>query len=135
MAKIVRLTVQISTGFSLVELLVALIVFSIIAVGVLHSTVTTFQTNRDSQQQAVAVNLAHQVLECVKSQIRAGRNIDIGNAGQDCNPAGAPAGYTLAGVTVTPNPSGFDGLTRIQLTISWRSPLPDSIAFDWLVDT
>lgn len=124
-----------TAGFSLIELLVAILIFTVIAIGVTHSTVTAVQTSRDSQRQAVAVNLAHQLLECVKSQVRAGRTIDAANAGQDCNPAGAPAGYVLSGIIVTPDPTGFAGLTRVQMTISWQSPLPDQIAFDWLVDT
>lgn len=124
-----------SAGFSLIELLCALVMFVVISLGVATSTVTTIRTNRASQQKAVAVNLAHQVLECVKSQIQAGRNISAANAGQDCNPASPPAGYALSGIAVTPNPSGFSGLTRVQITISWASPLTDNVALDWLVDT
>ena len=116
-------------------MLCALLIFALVSLAVSGATVTTIRTNRANQQRGVAVNLAHQVLECVKSQIQAGRAISADNAGSDCNPAGPPAGYTISGVAVTPNPSGFDGLTRVQITISWRSPLSDRLAFDWLVDT
>lgn len=138
------LSVQISTvrstgfgrgGFSLIEILIALLMFTIIAVGVTHSTLTTTQANREAQRQGVAVNVAHQVLECVKSQLRAGRTININAAGQDCNPVGVPAGFTIADVAVTPGTGAFAGLTQVRIRISWRTPLPDSILFDWMVDT
>jgi prepilin-type N-terminal cleavage/methylation domain-containing protein len=123
-----------TAGFSLVELLSSLVVFSVVSLGVATSSVTTVRTTRASQQKAVAVNLAHQVLECVKSQIQAGRTINPSNAGQDCTSSAPPAGYTFSDVAVTSNPAGFPGLTRVQMTISWRSPLPGSLPFDWLVD-
>jgi prepilin-type N-terminal cleavage/methylation domain-containing protein len=122
-------------GFSLIEILVALVVFSVVAFGVAQATLTSIRTNRESQQKAVAVNLAHQVLECVRSQVRAGRPISLANAGQDCNPAGAPAGYTLSNLEIEANPTGFEGLTRVRIMISWQSPLPGRIDFQWLVDT
>jgi len=124
-----------NAGFSLIELLCALVIFALISLGVATSTVTTIRTNRGSQQKAVAVNLANQVLECAKSQIQAGRTISAANAGQDCNPAGLPAGYSLSGIYVEADPLDFPGLTRVQITISWASPLADHIALDWLVDT
>jgi prepilin-type N-terminal cleavage/methylation domain-containing protein len=121
-------------GFSLVELLVALIVFSIIMLGIASSSALSTRTNRDSQRQAVAVNLAHQVLECVKSQIQAGRTSAFASALTDCNPSSVPAGFTISGVTATPD-SPIASMTRIQITIQWTSPQADLITFDWLVDT
>jgi Tfp pilus assembly protein PilV len=119
----------------MIEVLCSILIFAVISLGIISSTVTTIRTNRANQRKAVAVNLAHQVLECVQSQIDAGRAIDAANAGADCNPAGAPAGYTL----VVPPPSAgtgaFADMTRVQVTISWRSPLPDRIRLDSYVDT
>ena len=121
-------------GFSLVELLVALVVFAIIMLGVASSTALATRVNRDSQRQAVAVNLAHQVLECVKAQIQAGRTSAFASALTDCNPSSVPPGFTISSVTATPN-SPITSMTRIQITIQWTTPQADLITFDWLVDT
>ena len=110
-------------------------IFAVVSLGISSSTVTSILTNRASQQKGVAVNLAHQSLECVKSQIQAGRTMSAANAGADCNPVGAPAGYTLAVPAVTAGTGTFKGMTRVQVTISWRSPKPDSIVLDSYLDT
>lgn len=122
-------------GFSSVEALCSMLVFAVVSLGITSSTVTAIQTNRASQQKAVAVNLAHQSLECVKSQIHAGRAMTASNAGSDCNPVGAPAGYTLTVPATTAGTGAFVGMTRVQITISWRSPQPDFIRLDSYLDT
>lgn len=122
-------------GFSTIDVLVSTIVFAIVSLGVTSSTLTAIQTSRASQQKAVAINLGHQVLECVKSQLEAGRPINPANAGQDCNPSGAPAGYVVAVPAPSAGTGAFTGMTRLQTTISWRSPLPDQIELDSYIDT
>lgn len=122
-------------GFSSVEILVSMLVLAVVSLGITNSTMTSIQTNRASQRKAVAVNLGHQVLECVKSQIEAGRPIDASNAGVDCNPSGAPAGYTLVIPAPIDGTGAFAGMTRVQATISWTSPLPDRIRLDSYVDS
>lgn len=122
-------------GFSSVETLASMVVIAIVSLGVTSSTLTSIQTNRASQQKAVAVNLGHQVLECVRSQIEAGRPLDPSNAGADCNPAGAPAGYTLSIPAPTAGSGAFAGMTHIQATISWASPLPGRVRVDSYLDT
>ena len=125
-------------GFSLIELLCALVLFAIVTLGVANSTLQATRSNRDSQRKAVAVNLGHQVLECAKAQYQAGRPISLRtgtqhNAGVDCNPATTFADFTLSNVTV--DTATWTGLTRIVVTISWTSPMPDQITLDTLVDT
>ncbi len=122
-------------GFSSIELLSSMFIFAVVSLGVTSSTVTAVQTNRASQQKAVAVNLAHQALECMKSQIQAGRSITAANAGGDCNPAGAPAGYVLTVPQPTAGAGAYTGMTRVQITIAWRSPKPDFILLDSYLDT
>jgi hypothetical protein len=122
-------------GFSSIEVLSSMFVFAVVSLGVASSTVTAVQTNRASQQKAVAVNLAHQALECMKSQIHAGRSLTAANAGGDCNPAGAPAGYTLTVPAATAGTGAYAGMTRVQITISWRSPKPDFVLLDSYLDT
>lgn len=124
-----------AAGFSSIEVLTSMVVFSMISLGITSSTLTSIQTNRASQQKAVAINLAHQSLECVKSQIQAGRSITAANAGVDCNPSGAPAGYTLTVPAAAAGTAAFAGMTRVQVTISWASPKPDSVSLDSYLDT
>lgn len=134
MTRLDRIVVPSERGFSLIELLSALLLFAIVMLGVANSTIMATRTNRDSERQAVAVNLAHQVLECVKAQIQANR-VNAGNPMSDCNPAGAPAGYTVSTPALTAGTGSYVGMTRILVTISWTSPLPDSVTLDTHVDT
>ena len=122
-------------GFSSIELLSSMCIFAVVSLGVTSSTITAVQTNRASQSKTIAVNLAHQALECAKSQIQAGRAISAANAGADCNPAGAPADYTLSVPAASAGTGEFVGMTRVRVTISWRSPLPDRVVLDTYVDT
>jgi Tfp pilus assembly protein PilV len=122
-------------GFSSIELLSSMFIFAVVSLGVTSSTVTAVQTNRASQQKAVAVNLAHQALEFMKSQIQAGRSITAANAGGDCNPAGAPAGYALTVPEAAAGTGAYEDMTRVQITISWTSPKPDFILLDSYLDT
>ena len=124
-----------SRGFSTIELISSMFLFAVVSLGVTSSTITAVQTNRASQSKTTAVNLAHQALECVKSQIHAGRTINAANAGSDCNPAGASAGYALSVPAPTAGTGDFVGMTRVQVTISWKSPLPDRIMLDTYLDT
>ena len=122
-------------GFSSVEVLTSMVVFAVVSLGVASSTLTATQTNRASQRKAVAVNLAHQALECVKSQLHAGRTMNLANAGVDCNPSGAPADYTLTVPAPTAGTGAFAGMTRVQIRIAWRSPLRDFVELDSYLDT
>ena len=110
-----------SDGFSSVETLASMVVLAVVSLGVTSSTLTSIQTN--------------QVLECVRSQIAAGRPLNAANAGADCNPAGAPTGYVLSIAQPAAGTGAFAGMTRIQATISWASPLPGRVRVDSYLDT
>ena len=117
---------------SLIEILVAMLIFTIIAVGIASATLTSNRTNRSSERKARAVNLAHQVLECAKSQYSVGLTV----TGTGCNPtAPSTAGFTITGPIATPNPGGFPGMTQLQITVAWASPVPDRVTLDTLIDT
>ena len=122
-------------GFSSIELLSSMCVFAVVSLGVTSSTITAVQTNRASQSKTIAVNLAHQALECVKSQIQAGRTLSAANAGADCNPTPTSPDYTLTVPAPSAGTGDFVGMTRVRVTISWRSPLPDRIVLDTYLDT
>jgi len=59
--------IQQNQGFTLVEILVAMTIFSIGVLGLAIGTVTLTRTNADSQSRATAINVAQGRLEEIKS--------------------------------------------------------------------
>jgi prepilin-type N-terminal cleavage/methylation domain-containing protein len=59
--------IQNNQGFTLVEILVAITIFSVAALGLAIGTVTLTRTNADSQSRAAAINVAQARLEELKS--------------------------------------------------------------------
>lgn len=60
-------TRDLDAGLTLVELLVAMMVFAILALGVAYSMLATLQSSRDSRGRAIASNLAAQEVDLVRS--------------------------------------------------------------------
>lgn len=57
------------TGFSLIELMVAVAILAIAAIGIFHAYTNSFQAMADSKYRTVATNLAQQKIEEVKNSI------------------------------------------------------------------
>lgn len=54
-------------GFTIIEVMVAMMVFAVIALGIAYSLTTTLVTTRDSRARAVAANLAAQQIDNARS--------------------------------------------------------------------
>lgn len=110
-------------GFSLVEVIVAMMIFAIISVGVAYSITNSLVITRESRAREVALNLAEQDLDLMRSQtdwakVATARNTTVvvagtsfvvdrvvktvpGGTGTDTDACGAPAGPLGAGSTGT----------------------------------
>ena len=100
-------------GFTLIEVLVAMSLFSIAILGVAISTQSVIQTNQKNYFASVATSLAQDKLEELKS-----------------NPtslaSGGPATDVVNGVTFTRNwtvtsNSPITGVKRIDVTVTWTN--------------
>lgn len=102
-----------SSGFTLVEVLVAMGVFSLMLLGLAAGMTTAMRANQTSYLSAVATSLAQDKLE----ELQAKNPPDIA--------PGGPVTSTVAGVTfarswtVAAN-SPAVGLRRIDVTVSWK---------------
>lgn len=107
---------QSADGFSLLEILVALSIFTFAVLGLAVGTVTITRTNNNSHLNATAINLAQAKLE----ELRAMKNTAF--AALSCTPCTDT--HSAAGMTfnrswtiLANNPA--TGMNRIDVTVGW----------------
>ena len=99
-------------GFTLVELMVAVAILAIAAIGIFQAYTTGFQAMADSKDRTVATNIAQKKLEEVKNSVSvAYPYYSIGYS--ELN------GKTFTIITVT-NPKE-DNLEQVIVTVSWKN--------------
>ncbi|MGE0823623.1 MAG: type IV pilus modification protein PilV [Candidatus Binatia bacterium] len=89
-------------GFSLLEVLVAMVVFSIAALGMASLQVGTIQANAQAKRRTQATNIAQTQIERLRQ-------------GQACNQDVVPSGYALNCQSV----AGPDNTNEVTVTVSW----------------
>ena len=137
-----RLTKRTQFGFSLVEVLIALVVMSVGMLGIAGLYVQSMQAGRTSMFRHHAVTLAGDVADRIRANPRAaiayidpvGANNNCVDAGNDCTPAEmasndvllwkAQAAETLPGgdVTIIFAPAAALLPPTYQITITWTEP-------------
>ncbi|RWZ64298.1 prepilin-type N-terminal cleavage/methylation domain-containing protein [Labedella populi] len=112
------------SGLTLVELVVAMMVFAILALGVAYSMLATLQSSRDNRGRQVAANLAAQEIDLVRS---VDDIFSIQNATRVQEVDGVPytvsrsTGWVNSGIASSDCGSG-DGVLqhkRINVAVSW----------------
>ena len=99
-------------GFTLVEVLVAMGIFTVAILGLAISATSVIKANQTSLVQTTAANLAQDKLEELKSKTSA--NIT----------SGGPTAYTINGESFTcswtvTSGSPVSGMKRIDVTVTW----------------
>ena len=94
-----------AAGFSLVEMMVATLLLSSVALAVTQTLISSLQARARSEQWMHATELAAEGIE----QLR---------AAQALSPLAPSAGFERSGSVVTWN--GHAGVQRIEVTISWN---------------
>lgn len=102
------LAIRCSTGFSLIEFLVALAVFSLVSLGLVQTLMTAHAARRTSAQWMRATQLAEQCIE----RVRAGDSVS----------ARMVDGFSVYSVTAAI--SGYTGLRDVGVTVAWTDPRP-----------
>ncbi|MCH9696165.1 MAG: type IV pilus modification protein PilV [Gammaproteobacteria bacterium] len=130
-------------GFSLVEVLIALVIMSIGMLGIAGLYVQSLQAGRTSMLRHHAVTLAGDVADRIRANptagaayVAAGANNNCVAAGTDCNPAemagndvllwNQQAGNTLPGgnvvITFTPPDAAANTPPIYQIDVRWTEP-------------
>lgn len=113
-------------GLSLVEVLVGLAIFSVIAAGLASSTVATIRANAVSRDTAAAAALVQDLIEKYRALdpaanphwFAAGSHSDANNP---LTALGTP-GRTFTRTWTVLNDTPRRGLSQIVVTVSWKSP-------------
>ena len=99
-------------GFTVVEVLIAMTIFSIAILGLAAGTASVMRANQTSYHNSIAANLAQDKLEELKSRTAA--NITPGNDTQPIDNVTFTRDWTVT--TDAPVP----GVTRIDVTMTWN---------------
>ena len=104
-------------GASLVEVLIAALIFTIAATGLFTTFASQRETTKRSQRQVQAAYYGRQVLEELRSKVDQ-RNWDSGDLQEGVHNL-APSGPYSATYTVTTTANGG---RKVDLTITWNEP-------------
>jgi type IV pilus modification protein PilV len=104
-------------GFSLIEVLVAIGIFSIAILGMAVGAITITRANKTSQSHTVATNVAQDILEQLKAQPFAA--VTAGNDTVTFQGVNYARGWVL-----NPNTATFK---QINVTIQWTDYVPHTL--------
>ena len=114
-------------GFTVVEIIVASLIFSITAIGIFSTLAAIRKPSAESQRRVTAAYFGKQVLDDLRAQIDA-INWQEGSGGPlDPTISHPPYTSNIDGITYTgtyavePDPNGSLA-RRISLTVSWTEP-------------
>jgi prepilin-type N-terminal cleavage/methylation domain-containing protein len=111
-----------NTGYSLLEILVAMAIFSIVSVGLTLSLTSSIRINHVSDRLTQATVLAHDTLEALSARPTARES------GTDTPQLGFTRTWTVSeGV---PQP----GVTQIDVTVSWTDYQPRTITLSTVLN-
>jgi len=115
-----------SGGFTLVEVLVALTIFSIAMLGLAAGTIGVIRNNQTSHLRASAINLAQAKIEEFRAMTRTAFTGVVSTYASYTNcPGGAPSPFGAQCRIVQNTP--VNGVSRIDVTVAWTDYSPRSI--------
>lgn len=112
-----------SRGFSLIELLVAILIFAVVALAISGSTLQAARQNRVSEAQAVATSIAQSVLECLRLERVNGLLASI-----NCETSNERPGYDVQPPTVTTVSPGV----QWDVVVTWTAAPAGSVRMSTL---
>ena len=104
-------------GFTMVEVLVAIGIFSIAILGLAVGAITITRANKTSQFHTLATNLAQDKLE----QLKAATSPNVTSCSSNCDasvPTYQNAAFTRTWVVTANTPAA--GINQIDVTVQWR---------------
>ena len=104
-----------NTGYSLLEILVAMAIFSIASVGLTLSLTSSIRINHASDRLTQATILAHDTLEVLSAR----------PAARESGTDTPQPGFTRAWMVTADSPQ--PGVTQVDVTVSWTDYQPRTI--------
>jgi Tfp pilus assembly protein PilV len=117
-----------SRGVALIEVMAALTLLLIVALGFTLGVLTLFNKNRTTKNLTVATDLAQAKVE----EIRMGGSSALVNGNDKIDSSGGPGGTFTRVWTVTSSYGGLNGLFRLDVTVNWAG---GSVTLSTLVGT
>lgn len=112
-------------GFSLIELLVAMLIAVTVVLGFAGGTLAVMKANRVSEKQSNAAAVAQAKLADVTEALTRGAAVSTGDE-------------TIGEFTVTTELPAVGlpaGTTTVRVTVSWTAPSPGAFTFSTVVNT
>jgi len=118
-------------GFTLVEILIAITIFSLAVLGLAIGTVSVVRTNQTSHLRASAVNLAQARLEELRAMTTtAFSSLDCPSySTTGCSDSAAASGTTFSRSWQITKNSPVTGVNRIDVRIDWTDHAGQSMTF------
>jgi type IV pilus assembly protein PilV len=114
----IEMKIRATDGFTLIEVLVAITIFTIAMLGLAAGTINVTRTNQTSHLRTNAVNLAQSKIEEFRAMTRtAFTGVVSTYASYTACPGSSPSPYT-ANCRITNN-SPVSGVSRIEVEVSW----------------
>jgi len=111
-----RSQIKVTAGFTLIEVLVAMSLFSIAVLGVAAGATTVMRANQTSHYHTIATNLAQDKLEELKGRTVANINT-TGSPENNIAVPGVPVLFTRSWAVAGGAP--VLGVTQITVTVTW----------------
>lgn len=105
-----------ASGFTLIEVLVAMSIFAIAVLGLAIGATTVMQANQTGLYTTVATNLAQDKLEELKAKTAANINT-TGSPENNITVSGVPAKFNRSWAVTSGSPTA--GVKRIDVTVTW----------------
>jgi prepilin-type N-terminal cleavage/methylation domain-containing protein len=120
-------------GFTLVEILVAVTIFSFAVLGLAIGTVTLTRTNADSHSRAAAINVAQARLEELKAMNAATLNAlvaaCVNQSSAGCNDTFSASGITYDRRWWFAKNSPVAGVNQIDVRVNWTDHGSRTVTF------
>lgn len=121
-------------GFSILEVLVSITLFAVVAAALSASTIGGMKANYTSKHVATASALIYDKLEHLRSLNPGAADMTAGEHADPANPMTALGTSTPASErmytrswTVTPN-APRPGVSKVVITVSWSNPEPETVS-------
>lgn len=110
-----------TAGFSLIEILIAMVIFAIAVLGLAAGTASVIQANQKSYLRTAAINLAQTQLEQLKGMSAGAFASVFPPASCPCSDTDNPvsAGKSFNRTWVVTYNSPIAGVNRIDVTVTW----------------
>lgn len=119
------MTVGNTKGFTLIEVMMTLVIFSFVILGFSAATTGVIRLNEVSSNYTIAATLTQDMFETLKARSVAGMAID---SGTDASRPGFTRSWAVTPSALNP------GLIRVDVTVGWNDYEPRQITFSSIIN-